>query len=110
MVDLDGDGSLNQDELNRAREFGLDPEELLKKSVRADLTALIEASHAARLLPTSYTAAIARREARLTAVTEVEEMERSARENRGDAKSVLSECRSSPMFLTVFMKVRTQEK
>ena len=79
LADGDEDGSLSQEEMNRAREFGLDPEELAKKSVEADLSQLMEACHHAGLLPISYTAAIARREARLAAVAQVEEMKRPAR-------------------------------
>lgn len=78
-LDMDGDGSLAPSELKRLRDLQLEPEELQKKSVDVSLPQLIEASHRAGLLPTSYTVSTARREAWFAAVGEVEAMKRPVR-------------------------------
>ena len=76
----DADGLLSEDEANSLRDFGLEPEQLRKKSVHADLPRLMAACHQAGLLPKSYTVRVARRDARFAAVAEVENLNRPARE------------------------------
>jgi len=78
-LDEDGDGSLSLSELNRLRDFGLEPEQLQKKSIHASLPNLIDACHRAGLLPRSYTVSTARRGARFAAVGEVEQMKKPIR-------------------------------
>jgi len=80
LLDGDEDGSLSPDELDGARDFGLEPGELQKRSIHASLAQLVQGCHRARLLPSSYTASIARREAWLAAEGEVEQMKRPVRE------------------------------
>jgi hypothetical protein len=79
-ADRDGDGVLSEDESNSLRDFALQPEEIWKKSVHADLARLMAACHRAGLLPKSYTLRVARGEARFAAVAEVENLNRPARE------------------------------
>jgi hypothetical protein len=78
-VDKDGDGKLGESELEKIREFGLDPEQLEGRSVDADLSRLIAASHRAGLLPRSYTAREARRDAWFSSVAEFEELKKPYR-------------------------------
>lgn len=71
-VDRDGDGSLDGVEIGRAQDLGLDGEDLQKTSPQLDLARLIDASHRARLLPTSFTYGVARWEAFFAAQGEAE--------------------------------------
>lgn len=57
-----------------ARDLGLEGEDLQKRSPQLDLARLIDASHRAGLLPTSFTCGVARREAFFAAQGEAESM------------------------------------
>ncbi len=78
-ADRNRDGALDEAEQTRLKEWGLDATELEKKSVRADLTHLIEASHRAGLLPKSFTARDVRRDARFGALAEFEQIKKPYR-------------------------------
>lgn len=79
-VDRNGDDVLDEPGRTQLEEWGLDAAELEKKSIHADLTQLIHASHRAGLLPMSFTARDVRRDARFAAVVEVEQMKRAYRD------------------------------
>ena len=78
-ADRNGDGVLDEAEQTRLEEWGLNATELEKKSARADLTQLIEASHRAGLLPKSFTARDVRRDGRFAAVAEFEQIKKPYR-------------------------------